>query len=122
VGLGAPHAEALQLLQRMGADGIAPDRTSYTVQLLPSGSNLNPNPSSNLNPNPNVLQAALCVLASGGHSAEAARLLTAGRRLRTGVRGIHARHRCARTARGMPHTGIEPQTSRRHRQACYSHV
>jgi|TARA_B110001469_G_C9509130_1_gene253858 hypothetical protein len=34
VGLGAPHAEALQLLQRMGADGIAPDRTSYTVQLL----------------------------------------------------------------------------------------
>ena len=34
VGLGAPHAEALQLLQRMGVDGIEPDRTSYTVQLL----------------------------------------------------------------------------------------
>ena len=31
---GAPHEEALRLLQRMGADGIEPDRTSYTVQLL----------------------------------------------------------------------------------------
>ena len=51
VGLGAPHEEALRLLQQMGADGIAPDRTSYT--------------------------AALCVFASGGHSVEAARLLMA---------------------------------------------
>ena len=119
VSLGAPHEEALRLLPRMGADGIEPNRTSYTVQLLRLSPEPKPEPEepepepepepADAEPEPEpepepasggaVRARQRRALGGGGAASDG----DGGRRLRARVRRLHPRHRRARTARGMAH-------------------